>query len=105
MNKVLGSFKARDGHVIKCIMYQPNLIKYLALGVHGGCFHDGDETWNSQMSHGLADKGVCIMQLNFRQNSTVQALMDLEDGCMYLINSKFEVPFGIIGGSSGAMCC
>ena len=99
-----------DQYQLRYKLYIPGEIYYIALSVHGGCFQDGDETWNKDQSESLAQEGILVMQLNFRQTSIKQTLSDLTSGYAFLknkynnlkyFNNYANSPFGIIGCSSG----
>ena len=97
----IGTLKTKDDYLLNYKLYINPNATCIALGIHGGSFHDGDETWNKSQSQDFANKGVNIMQLNFRQTTTERAISDLTDACYFLQKMYTDLPFGVIGTSSG----
>jgi esterase/lipase len=98
-----GSFLSHDNVFVKYKLYDAKNPKCIILGVHGGCFQDGDENWNKEQSEDLANNNISVIHVGFRQDSTEQSLQDLIYAYHFL-KTKYEytnLPVGVLGSSSG----
>jgi dipeptidyl aminopeptidase/acylaminoacyl peptidase len=98
---IKGSFEARDKKKLKYCLYKPYVVKCVTLGIHGGCFQDGNEQYNKGQSESFAKKGIAVMHLDFRQNSVDQTINDLTDAVSFLTDRFNKDKISIIGCSSG----
>ena len=87
---------------LRGLLYTAPGPRYVALFLHGGCFQDGDETWNAEQCKELSEgtQGV-LLTLNFRQSSPSELLADCRVGLKYLRETYPSFPLGVYGGSSG----
>ena len=91
---------------LRYVVYYPCLpVKAVILGIHGGCFHEGDETWNCEQFQALAQRGFCMVACNFRQTYLFETLYDLCQAWNWLLELevvlKNDPPLGVLGNSSG----
>jgi acetyl esterase/lipase len=88
---------------LRGLLYGPSTeARYVALFLHGGCFQDGDETWNSEQCKGLAEatQGI-LVTLNFSQANRAVLMEDCRAALAELRKQYPTLPLGIYGGSSG----
>jgi acetyl esterase/lipase len=72
-----------------------------ALLIHGGCFTDGDESWNSEQANSIATScGLDVFTLNFSTNSYAQSIRDIKHFFTEL-SKAYSGQVGLIGCSSG----
>jgi acetyl esterase/lipase len=87
------------------ILYTPSsntVITHVALFLHGGCFQDGDETWNrAQCADLTATLHLPLLTLHYRQDNIVEVAEDCHKAHRWLREQYPEAKVGIIGGSSG----
>ena len=100
-----GQVPTPDNHPLDYTLYLPHtaFTKSVILAVHGGCFVDGDHTWNSEQSKALTEKGHAVLQLNFRKDNPMNTLEDILYAKTFLENRlpQFRDRIGIFGSSSG----
>ncbi|MDR3491008.1 MAG: YqiA/YcfP family alpha/beta fold hydrolase [Gammaproteobacteria bacterium] len=72
-----------------------------ALLIHGGCFTQGDETWNNEQAQSIAENcNLDVFTLNFSKTSLFASIKDIKD--FFLDLYKFyDSHVGLIGCSSG----
>ena len=72
-----------------------------ALLIHGGCFTDGDETWNKEQADSIAKAcGLDVFTLDFSKNSYAESLRDIRRFFREL-HEDYSGQVGLIGCSSG----
>jgi len=72
-----------------------------ALLIHGGCFTEGDETWNADQAQSIADEcDLDVYTLNFSKSSLASSIHDMKEFFMQLY-SRYQGQVGLIGCSSG----
>jgi len=87
---------------LKGVLHGTTAARYVAIFLHGGCFQDGDETWNGEQCSSIAaaTQGI-LLTLNFRQASRAETMEDCRTAIEYLRLAYPSLPVGIYGGSSG----
>lgn len=95
--------KRSNNSVIDCTIYG-NVDKSdtFILGIHGGCFWDGDHTWDKNISIKLTESNKCVvMQLNFDQTDYGTVMQDLYLALQTIKDNFVFDKIGLLGGSSG----
>src|SRR3990167_8246820 len=72
-----------------------------ALLIHGGCFTEGDETWNSDQALAISDKcNVDVFTVDFSRKSFTESKEDIKKFYMWL-RETYKERVCLIGCSSG----
>jgi acetyl esterase/lipase len=72
-----------------------------ALLIHGGCFTEGDETWNSDQARAISSKcNIDIFTIDFSKQSFIKSKKDIFAFFMKLY-AEYKGCVGLIGCSSG----
>ena len=84
---------------------QPTL-RAAVLFIHGGVFHDGDCNSHPTIANGLANLGLVVITASFRNGKEAPhksniTNLDLKDVVDYIQKTWKNLPFGIVGSSSG----
>jgi acetyl esterase/lipase len=91
----------------KALLRTPDSSKEVNVAViliHGGCFHQGDETWNKEQAiHWVEHFDMIVLTMDFRQSNQTETMEDLNCGIVALKNYLIEmnIAVGVIGCSSG----
>lgn len=101
-------------HRVRCLSYEPGVqpkTRIVALVLHGGCFSQGDETWQAEQCKSWCEKQqwTCVTA-DFRQTCLIETFQDLHH-LVQFVRGEFvlahESPdsaparLGVIGCSSG----
>uniref|UniRef100_A0A7S4T6N9 BD-FAE-like domain-containing protein n=1 Tax=Ditylum brightwellii TaxID=49249 RepID=A0A7S4T6N9_9STRA len=102
-----------DGHSIPCKIFKPpkkTTVRGAVFFIHGGMFSQGDRGSHPQVSESLAKLGLLVITASFRDGSSTEYtsgkyMQDLKSIARYFrtqnAQRKKQLPFGIVGSSSG----
>ena len=99
-----------DGYEIPCKLRlassKKNKLRASVLLIHGGMFSKGDRESHAPLAEALAGLGLAVLTATFRDGSTTThntgiTFQDLSSLVAYMKETYSNIPFGLIGSSSG----
>jgi len=95
-----------DNYTIPCKLWKSSHERAVVIFMHGGMFAKGDVNSHATISKALVDLGLVVITATFRCGSeaphrTNKTMEDLFSVVKYIQSTYNNVPFGLVGSSSG----
>lgn len=93
--------RSNGGKPIECCWYEAEKVVAVCVGLHGGCFQDGDHTYNDEQLADYAKVGLSTLHINYSLADPESAINDTVCAINHLREKYKDIPVGVLGSSSG----